>query len=158
MIRLVWAQAHDGVIGRDNTLPWRVPEDLARFRALTTGSTVVMGRRTWESLPPRFRPLPDRDNVVLTTDASYDAPGAEVVTSLDAALDRRGDVWVAGGGAVYVAAMPRAGALHVTDVDLDVDGDTFAPVVGPEWHEVEVGEWETSTSGVRYRFRELRRA
>lgn len=158
MISLIWAQATNGVVGYDNTLPWRIPEDLARFRALTTGGTVVMGRRTWESLPPRFRPLPDRANVVVTRDASYDAPGAVVVTSLDEALARADDVWIGGGAEIYAATMPIADRLVITDVDLDVAGDAFAPQVGPEWQEVEVGEWQTSSTGIRFRWRDLVRA
>jgi dihydrofolate reductase len=156
-VRLIWAQSANGVVGYDNTLPWRIPEDLARFRALTTGATVVMGRRTWESLPPRFRPLPHRRNVVVTTDASYDAPGAEVFTSLDAALGSADDVWIGGGGEIYAATMPLADALYVTDVDIEVDGDVVAPTIGPQWHEVDLGEWQTSSTGIRFRWRELRR-
>lgn len=156
-VRLIWAQAANGVVGYDNELPWRIPEDLARFRALTTGGTVVMGRRTWESLPPRFRPLPGRRNVVVTRDRSYDAPGADVVGSLEAALALADDVWVGGGAEIYAAAMPVADRLFVTDVDGEYAGDVFAPVVGAEWCEVEVGDWQTSSSGVRYRWRELTR-
>jgi dihydrofolate reductase len=156
-VRLIWAQSRDGVIGRDGALPWRIPEDMRRFRELTTGGTVIMGRRTWESLPSRFRPLPDRRNVVVSRDPSYDAPGAQVVTSLDEAFQAAGDAWVAGGAEIYAAALPRADALLVTDVDVDVDGDAHAPPVGPEWAQVVTGEWQTSDSGLRYRFRELTR-
>ena len=154
-VRLIWAQAANGVVGDDNTLPWRIPEDLARFRALTTGATVVMGRRTWESLPARFRPLPDRRNVVVTRDPSYDAPGADVLTSIDAALALPGDIWIGGGAEIYAATMTFADALHVTDVELEVEGDTFAPPIGPEWDAVDVGEWQTSSTGIRFRWREL---
>ena len=156
-VRLIWAQAANGVVGYDNALPWRIPEDLARFRALTTGGTVVMGRRTWESLPPKFRPLPERRNVVVTRDPSYDAPGADVVGSLEAALALADDIWVGGGAEIYAAAMPVADGLFITDVEGDYPGDVFAPAVGPEWREAEVGEWQTSSSGVRYRWRELTR-
>ena len=157
-VRLIWAQSANGVVGYDNTLPWRIPEDLARFRALTIGGTVVMGRRTWESLPARFRPLPDRRNVVVTHDPSYDAPGADVVTSIEAALALSDDIWVGGGAEIYAATMPFAETLHITDVDLEVEGDTFAPVVGPEWREVNHGEWQTSSTGIRFRWRELARS
>lgn len=156
-VRLIWAQAANGVVGSDNQLPWRIPEDLARFRELTMGGTVVMGRRTWESLPPRFRPLPGRRNVVVTRDPSYDAPGADVVGSLDAALAAADDIWVGGGAEIYAAAMPLADRLFITDVDGDYPGDAFAPTVGPDWSEVDVGDWQTSSSGVRYRWRELTR-
>ena len=157
-VALVWAQSRNGVLGRDGALPWHLPEDLARFRALTTGGTVLMGRATWESLPERFRPLPGRVNVVLSRDPSYDAPGAQVVTSVDDALAVADDVWVIGGASVYAEVMARADALFVTDVEVDVEGDAFAPTVGAQWREVDTGDWLTSTTGIRYRFRELRRA
>lgn len=156
-VRLIWAQADNGVVGYDNELPWRIPEDLARFRALTTGGTVVMGRRTWESLPPRFRPLPGRRNVVVTRDGSYDAPGADVVGSLEDALALADDIWVGGGAEIYAAAMPVAEALFITDVDGEYPGDAFAPTVGPDWVDAEVGEWQTSSSGIRFRWRQLTR-
>ncbi len=162
-VGLIWAQAHDRVIGADGTIPWRIPEDLARFRALTGSSRVVMGRRTWDSLPIRFRPLPGRDNVVLTRSASWNDSGAIVARSLDEALaDAAGDVWVMGGGDIYALAMDRADVLEVTEVDLEVPGDVRAPVIGPEW--VLVGSdpvegWHTSAeSGTRYRFLTYRRA
>lgn len=159
---LVWAQAHDGVIGSDGRLPWHLPEDLARFRELTTGATVVMGRRTWESLPEQFRPLPGRVNVVLTRDDGYVAPGAVVAHSLDDALRGvEGDAWVIGGAAVYAAALDRADRLCITDVDGSYDGDVHAPEVGPQWREVHrdpAAGWHTSRTGLRYSFRELRRS
>jgi dihydrofolate reductase len=161
VIALIWAQSTNGVIGRDNELPWRIPEDLARFRELTQGSTVVMGRRTWESLPPKFRPLPGRRNIVLTGTAGYDADGAEVVASLDAAIASvRGDLWVVGGAAVYAAALVLADRLVVTDVDVEVVGDVFAPTIDAGWREVgrdPATGWHTSISGLRYRWRELER-
>ncbi|GAB3456961.1 dihydrofolate reductase [Kineococcus endophyticus] len=158
MIGLVWAQSRNGVIGVDGRIPWRIPEDMAHFSALTTGATVVMGRATWESLPPRFRPLPDRRNVVLSRTAGYDAPGAEVVADLDVALGLRTDVWVMGGQAVYAAALARADVLVVTEVDLDVAGDTHAPAVGDPWRRVEEGQWRTSSAGPRFRVVTWRRA
>jgi dihydrofolate reductase len=160
MLALVWAQAANGVIGRDGTLPWHLPEDMAHFRELTMGATVVMGRATWESLPDRFRPLPGRRNVVLSRDPAFTAPGATVVASLDEALAVADDVWVIGGAAVYAAALPRADRLLVTDIDAEYDGDVRAPVVGPEWHEVArdpAHGWHTASTGIRYRWRELRR-
>jgi dihydrofolate reductase len=161
-VNLIWAQSSNGVIGADGQLPWRIPEDLAHFRELTDGGTVVMGRATWESLPPRFRPLPGRRNVVLSRDSSYDAPGATVVTSLHDALAEvaAGDVWVGGGAAVYAAALEHAERLCITDVDLVVDGDVRAPEVPDEWVEVATDPangWHTSGTGIRYRWRELTR-
>jgi len=161
MVGLIWAQARNGVIGRDGDLPWRVPEDLGHFRAVTDGATVVMGRRTWESLPARFRPLPGRRNVVLSRQPSYDAPGAELVADLADVLASADDVWVIGGAAVYAAALPRADRLAITDVDGDYDGDVHAPEVGPEWVESArdpATGWHTSSTGVRFRWRDLRRA
>jgi dihydrofolate reductase len=117
-----------------------------------------MGRATWESLPQRFRPLPGRRNVVLSRNPSYVAPGATVVPSLQAALDGSdGDVWVIGGAAVYTAALPLADRLYVTDVEGRWDGDVHAPRLGEEWVEVDAGDWQTSSTGLRYRFRELAR-
>ncbi|GAB3298987.1 dihydrofolate reductase [Epidermidibacterium keratini] len=166
-IGLIWAQAHDRVIGADGAIPWRIPEDLARFRALTGTSRVLMGRRTWDSLPPRFRPLPGRDNVVLTRSDSWAADGAVVAHSVEEALAgpagaASGDVWVMGGGDIYALAMDRADVLEVTEVDLEVPGDVRAPVIGPEWVLSEsdpVEGWhESSEDGTRYRFLTYRRA
>lgn len=164
-IALIWAQTLDGVIGVENTLPWRLPEDQARFRALTTGHPVIMGRATWESLPERFRPLPGRENVVLSRRPGYVAEGATVAPTLADALALVGDrdVWVIGGGAVYEAAIARADRLEVTEVDAVLAGDTYAPVVDGEWEVVErvpAAGWCTSTGpdGLRYRFLTYERA
>jgi dihydrofolate reductase len=157
---MIWAQARDRVIGADGGLPWHLPEDMALFRRLTMGSTVVMGRRTWESLPDRFRPLPGRTNVVLTSDAHWSADGARPAASVEQVLDEHGSFWVIGGGAVYGAFLPHADRLVVTDVDVSVAGDTWAPALGPEWHVVErtpdVG-WSPSSSGLRYAVSEYAR-
>jgi len=160
VISLIWAQSANGAIGADGKLPWRVPEDMKKFRDLTMGGTVVMGRATWESLPPRFRPLPGRRNVVVTHDSTYDAPGAEVVTSLDEALSIDDDIWVSGGGQIYAATLGVADRIFVTDVDVHVEGDTFAPGLGTDWIDADrdpaVG-WHETSDGLRYRWRELRR-
>ncbi|RBY80661.1 dihydrofolate reductase [Geodermatophilus sp. TF02-6] len=159
-VALIWAQAEGGVIGADGRLPWHLPEDLALFRTLTTGSTVVMGRRTWESLPERFRPLPGRRNVVLTTDPSWSADGASRAGSVEGALEHRGDLWVVGGGRVYAAFLPHADRIVVTRVDTRVDGDTCAPALGPEWQRVSrepAAGWATSVTGLRYAVSEYRR-
>ena len=148
-IGLIWAQSSNGVIGRDNAIPWHIPEDMAHFRAVTSGSTVVMGRRTWESLPPRFRPLPGRRNVVLTRSPTWTSDGAVAVHDLADAL--AGDVWVIGGADVYAAALPHADLLEVTEVQLDVDGDVRAPTIGPEWTATE-GDWQQSTAGPTFRW------
>ena len=149
---MVWAQARDGVIGVDGGLPWHLPEDLALFRRLTTGSTVVMGRRTWESLPDRFRPLPGRTNVVLTSDRTWSADGAHPVTSVAQVLAEHESFWVIGGGAVYAAFLPHADRLVVTDVDTLVAGDTWAPALdGWQLAEREPAEgWTASSSGLPF--------
>jgi dihydrofolate reductase len=159
-VALIWAQARDGVIGAGGGLPWHLPEDLKLFRERTTGSTVVMGRRTWESLPERFRPLPGRTNVVLTSDSGWSADGALRAGSVTEVLDRREPLWVIGGGAVYAAFLPHADRLVVTDVDVRVDGDTWAPHIGPAWRRVtrtpQEG-WAPSSSGLRYAISEYTR-
>lgn len=155
-IGLIWAQARGGVIGANGTIPWRIPEDMAHFREVTTGATVVMGRRTWDSLPARFRPLPHRTNVVISRDPNLRLDGAEVTADLPAALRAGERVWVMGGGEIYAAAIDLADVLEVTEIDIDVDGDTFAPTIGPEWV-AERGPEQTSSAGPRFRFVRYRR-
>lgn len=161
-VALVWAQNPAGVIGVDGGLPWRVPEDMAHFKRLTDGHPVVMGRATWDSLPPRWRPLPGRTNLVLSRSADLELDGATVCADLPDALGRAArapggeQVWVVGGGAVYALALPRADRVEVTTVDVEVAGDTYAPHLSPdEWHLASVDPvegWHTSSSGARYRF------
>jgi dihydrofolate reductase len=149
----IWAQAGNRVIGRDGGLPWSLPEDLRLFRETTTGATVVMGRRTWDSLPPAVRPLPGRVNVVLTGQAGWTAPGALVAHSPDAALAAAGgDVWVIGGASVYEALLPVTDRLVVTELADAFEGDTYAPEVGGEWVPDDPDPaWLTSRTGLRYR-------
>lgn len=159
-IALVWAQDRVGAIGRRGAIPWNVPEDMAHFREVTGQGAVIMGRKTWESLPERFRPLPGRRNVVLTRASGYAADGAEVMDDLEAALDLVGRVAsVIGGGEIYRAAMTHATALLVTEISALVDGaDAFAPEVDPDtWEAVESSEWQRSRTGTLYRFVEYRR-
>ena len=139
-IALIAAVARNGTIGRDGRMPWRLTADLARFKRLTMGHTVLMGRRTWESLG---KPLVGRRNVVLTHDRSFSAPGCEVVHSigegraLAGSAGPGGDLFVIGGAAVYAAFMPFADRLLVTHVDADVDGDTAFPRIDPaHWRQV----------------------
>jgi len=159
---LVWAQSTSGVIGRDGDIPWRVPEDLARFKKVTTGHTVVMGRQTWQSLPAAVRPLPGRRNVVLSRQADFAAQGAEVVGSLEAALshaDSEPETWVIGGEQIYLLALPHATRCEITEIEIDLrrdDDDAVAPVLDDDWLG-ETGEWLTSRSGLRYRFHSYRR-
>jgi dihydrofolate reductase len=128
-VSLVAAVARGGVIGRDGGIPWRLPEDLARFKELTTGHAVVMGRRTWDSLPDRYRPLPERRNVVVTRNAHWHAEGAERAGSLVEALAMLEDqpVFVIGGAEIYAEALPLADEMFLTEIDEDVAGDTFFP-------------------------------
>lgn len=163
-VKLVWAEARGGVIGRDGQMPWHLPEDLAHFKSETLGSPVIMGRRTWQSLPERFRPLPGRENIVVTRDSKFEAPGATVENSLESALVRAAastdkPVCVIGGGELYRASMSVATELVVTRIELDVpDADTFAPVIGPEWRRVDAGHTLASSEGLEYRFERYRRS
>ncbi|MFF6777646.1 dihydrofolate reductase [Streptomyces sp. NPDC012637] len=197
-VGLIWAQALDGVIGVANTIPWRLPEDMAHFKATTLGRPVIMGRKTWDSLPVRFRPLPGRRNIVVTRDPHWVGDGAERAGSVPEALALVAEpatagtpaaaetpaaeapaatapgVWVMGGGEIYRAALPYATTVSVTEVDVTVDGDTYAPTLdAATWTVVEgqgegEGEgtgkdedgdggpdtgWATSTTGLRYRIR-----
>jgi dihydrofolate reductase len=157
-LALIWAQSTSGVIGRAGGIPWQLPEDQARFKDLTGGHTVVMGRLTWESLPAKVRPLPGRRNVVVTRQTDYMADGAEVVTALeDAPLD---DAWVIGGSQIYTVALPLATRCEVTEVEVDLrreDGDVVAPVLDESWVGT-VGDWQDSGTGLRYRFHSYLRA
>jgi dihydrofolate reductase len=158
-VGLIWAQSTSGVIGRDNGIPWRLPEDQARFKELTMGQTVVMGRLTWESLPAKVRPLPGRKNVVVTRQAEYVADGAVVVDGLDGAVSGQ-DSWVIGGEQIYALALPIATRCEVTEVQIDLpreDGDAVAPVLDQSWVGT-AGDWLTSASGLRYRFNTYLRA
>jgi dihydrofolate reductase len=158
-VGLIWAQSTSGVIGRDNGIPWRLPEDQARFKQLTIGHAVVMGRRTWESLPAKVRPLPGRRNVVVTRQADYMAEGAHVVSSLDDALTDD-ETWVIGGEQIYALALPIATRCEVTEVEIDLrrrDADAVAPVLDQTWVGT-TGEWLASSSGLRYRFDSYHRA
>jgi dihydrofolate reductase len=123
-IALVVAHSRNRVIGRDGDLPWHLPSDLRRFKELTTGGTVVMGRRTWDSLPPRFRPLPGRRNVVVSRNGC-DAP--DVRRSVEKALED--GCFVIGGGEIYAQALPHADRVYATEIDADVDGDVFFPAL-----------------------------
>lgn len=160
-VGLVWAEAHGGVIGADGGMPWHVPEDLAHFKEVTLGAAVIMGRRTWESFPDRFRPLPGRRNIVVTRDREWRTEGAEAAASLPDAFAIAGDgrVWVIGGGALFAEAIDGADLLEVTELDLDVDGDTYAPDRhGWAVRAVDPADgWHTSSRGIRYRFLRLGR-
>ncbi|MBP7080409.1 MAG: dihydrofolate reductase [Rhodocyclaceae bacterium] len=126
MLTLIAAVARNGVIGIDNRLPFRLPEDLKRFKALTMNHPIIMGRKTWQSLP---RALPGRHNIVISRQTGFAAEGATVVTSLDAALAIAGNVpaFVIGGAEIYALALPRADMLELTEVAAEVAGDVWFP-------------------------------
>jgi dihydrofolate reductase len=154
---IIAAVAKNGVIGKGNALPWHLPEDLRHFKALTMGHVVIMGRKTWESLPERFRPLPGRLNIVVTRDPTFRAEGATVVHSLqEAAKVGSGgtakDVFVIGGAELYAHALPLAQRLELTEIEAEVAGDTFFPAYDrTQWRE-EKREAGVSADGLRYAF------
>ena len=129
---IIAAVAKNRVIGRDNQLIWNIPEDMAHFKALTSGQTVIMGRKTWESLPPRFRPLPDRRNIVISRQPDFVAPGAELANSLEAGLGLAASdalVFIIGGAEIYQQAMALANRLEITEVALTPEGDSWFPEI-----------------------------
>ena len=159
-VAVVAAVARGGVIGRDGGVPWHLPEDLAHFKELTTGHAVVMGRRTWDSLPERFRPLPGRRNVVVTRNEAWTAEGAERAGSLTEALyglAGEDSVFVIGGAQIYREALPVADALLLTEIDLDVDGDTLFPPVDPADFAEISREPHDAADGTRFAYVEYRR-
>ena len=165
-LALIWAQAEDGVIGRDGGMPWHVPEDLAHFKQLTLGSPVIMGRATWDAFPPEYRPLPGRRNIVVTRNDGWSADGAERAASLDEALglaaaEQPKTIWVIGGGKIFARTIGEADLLEVTELrhpdgfDPRAD-DVRAPSIAPELFGVTSvdpvdGEY-VSRGGMRYRF------
>lgn len=154
VLTLIAAVARNGVIGIDNRLPWRLPADLKHFRALTLGHTVIMGRKTWESLPAAIRPLPGRRNIVVTRDGGYRADGAVVVLSLPAAIAAalNGEAFVIGGAELYAAAMPLADRLQLTEIAAAFEGDTWFPAIDRrQWREV-AHETHHDESGFDYAF------
>ena len=151
-LHLIYARSRNNVIGKNGDLPWHLPEDLAHFKRTTLGQAVVMGRITWESIPEKFRPLPGRRNVVVSRQADYIATGAAVVTSLQAALaffPSDEVVWLIGGAQLYAQALSLAAQIVVTEIDADFEGDAFAPLLGPDWHETERSQ-HMSAQGLAY--------
>jgi dihydrofolate reductase len=156
---LIYARSRNGVIGKDNVMPWHLPEDLAHFRQTTLGAPVIMGRKTWDSLPPKFRPLPGRRNIVVTRDPQWQAQGAERAGSVQEALALCGDApqaWVTGGAEIYKLALPLADTVVVTEIDADYEGDAFAPQLSAEWRPV-ARESHVSRTGLPYSFVTYRR-
>ena len=155
IISLIAALASNRVIGKDNALLWQLPEDLRYFRATTRGKPVIMGRRTWESLPEPFRPLPGRHNIVVSRDPAYPASGATLAGSLEDAVRQALDadeVFVIGGAQLYREALPLADRLYLTEIDQDFDGDVFFPDFSPhDWQEISRQPGQAS-SGLRFAF------
>jgi dihydrofolate reductase len=164
-IGLVWAQTPAGVIGKDGDMPWNLPEDLKHFTRVTTGHPVIMGRKTWLSFPAKYRPLPNRTNIVITRQENWgstpEAEGAVVVKSLDDALLESQfapgceAVWILGGGEIFKESTGLANVAVVTTIDVDADGDTYAPELGDGWlpdTSVPSEGWLTGANGTRYRF------
>jgi len=157
-INLIFARAANGVIGANNTIPWRLPEDMAHFKQQTAGAPVIMGRKTWDSLPPRFRPLPGRQNIVVTRQAGWQAEGAQRVGSLQEALascagQEPPEVWVIGGAQIYAEAEPLAHRAVVTLLERDYEGDAYAPVLDPaEWRETQRESHVSAKEGLAFSF------
>lgn len=153
-INLIYARAANGVIGKDNAMPWHLPEDLAHFKRLTQGWPVIMGRKTWDSLPARFRPLPGRTNVVITRQPGWNGAGAQPASSLEDALAlcaQSEEVWIIGGAQIYAQAEPLAERIEVTEIAQDFDGDAFAPPLREEWQET-AREAHVSSNGLPFSF------
>lgn len=153
-LHLIFARAANGAIGKDGVMPWHLPEDLAHFKRTTLGCPVIMGRKTWESLPPRFRPLPGRTNVVVTRQRDWQAEGTRVAHSLEEGIALCGDVpdaWIIGGADIYAQALPLASTAVVTEIEADFEGDAFAPQFGPEWKET-ARERHVSSTGLKFSF------
>jgi dihydrofolate reductase len=153
-LHLIYARAANGVIGKDGTLPWHLPEDLAHFKRVTLGCPVIMGRKTWDSLPPRFRPLPGRANVVVTRQTDWHENGAQPSQNLREALqlcEQSADVWIIGGAQLYALAEPLASTAVVTEIDANFDGDAFAPTLGPAWRET-ARESHLAANGLPFSF------
>jgi dihydrofolate reductase len=167
---VVWAQTSTGAIGRDGGMPWHLPEDLKHFSRLTSGHPVIMGRKTWDSFPDRFRPLPGRTNLVITRQEDWggtpQADGAVAVKSLDDALlesqfaPGHEMVWIIGGGETFTQSLDLADVAVITTIDTSAEGDTFAPELGYDWTagaSLPEDGWLTAENGTRYRITLWRR-
>jgi dihydrofolate reductase len=151
---LIFARARNGVIGKAGGLPWHLPEDMAHFKQVTMGRPVIMGRKTWESLPERFRPLPGRTNIVVTRQPDWHTQGATRAASLPEAVALcagEEQAWVIGGAEIFADALPLASIAEVTEIEADFEGDVFAPRFGPRWREV-ARRRQRSATGLDYSF------
>ena len=167
---VVWAQTSSGVIGKDGGMPWKLPEDMLHFSRLTNGHPVIMGRKTWESFPDKFRPLPGRTNIVITRKEGWggtpEAEGALAVKSLDEALlesqfaPGHEMVWIIGGGEIFAQSMDLSDVAVITTIDTTAEGDTYAPDLGYDWTagaSLPADGWLTADNGTRYRISLWRR-
>jgi len=158
-IGLIWAQARGGVIGKDGAMPWHLPEDLAHFKRTTLNHPVVMGRRTWDSIPPRFRPLPGRRNIVITRQPDWHQAGAERAASLAQARQLCAGserIWVIGGAQIFEQALPLADEAVITAIDADFAGDAFAPTLDASWQQAD-SKTLTAANGLGLTFATWRR-
>jgi len=160
IISLIVAASQNGVIGKNGALPWRIREDMVRFKRLTMGHPCIMGRKTWDSIPKK--PLPGRTNIVVTRNNAFEAEGARVANSFDAALEiaaeeNPSEIMIIGGEGVYAEALPLAGRIYFTEVAGNFEGDAFFPQVNAnEWQQVSSeGPFEEET--LRYRYLTLER-
>ena len=157
-VNLIFARSANGVIGRDGTLPWHLPEDMVHFKRMTAGCPVIMGRKTWDSLPRKFRPLPGRTNLVITRQILWQENGAQPSSTMRDALlfceqmvPVPTEVWVIGGAQIYAEALPLAQRAVVTEIEQDFEGDAFAPTFGPEWRETS-RQSHVAANGLSYNF------
>jgi dihydrofolate reductase len=153
-LHLIYARARNGTIGKDNQMPWHLPEDLAHFKRVTLGQPVIMGRKTWDSLPARFRPLPGRLNIVITRQTHWQAEGARRAASIEDAMrlcEEAPDAWIMGGAEIYRLAEPLASTAVVTEIEADFEGDAFAPDLSAGWTEVQ-REAHVTANGLRFSF------
>lgn len=143
MINIIVATSENNVIGKGNDIPWYIPKDLEHFKKLTTGNTVIMGRKTYESLPKEYRPLPNRINIVITRDKSYQAKGCLVVNSLEDALrkaDNDKEIFIIGGGQIYREGLKFAERIYLTKIHKNISGDTYFPKLNKFWKLVDEEE------------------
>ena len=154
-ISLIAAIGKNRELGKNNDLIWKIPEDLKRFREITRGHAIIMGRKTWDSLPTK--PLPNRSNIVITRDTGFKADGAIACSSIEQALEKAGDgeIFVIGGGQIFKQAMPFADKLYLTVVDANSDADTFFPDYSAFTRVV--FEKEAESEGQKYKFIDLER-